>query len=397
MNIFLVCPNFHRHLGGTETFVYEYARTLALKGHKVFVVCVDEGDFHRQFIPGVEMCNISLKLMKGLGWFEKFFPVSELMLSFSAFQEVRKKEKFVKVDVVEVMDYFRSGIFFALNKRFPLVLRMHGWMFNWQGKKLTALGNLSLFQWWQKIMAQKVISSADEVISVSRDFAEYASLAWSFQGKEVTVVHNAVNQLIYSPLQGIKKEKSVLFVGKISKIKGVAVLAKAIPEILKDFPDVKFYFAGRDVYWPDEQMTGQEFLKKVVPNRNLVFLGELTQDKLVPYYQKMEVCVFPSMYEPFGLVAIEAMACQCAIVASNTGGIKEIVESDKDGLLVPPDEPVLLARALIKMLQDENFRAKCVTSALSKVSRCFTLDRLVEQSLVVYEQAMRKNGGDKRE
>ena len=132
MNIFLVCPNFHRHLGGTETFVYEYARTLALKGHKVFVVCVDEGDFHRQFIPGVEMCNISLKLMKGLGWFEKFFPVSELMLSFSAFQEVRKKEKFVKVDVVEVMDYFRSGIFFALNKRFPLVLRMHGWMFNWQ-------------------------------------------------------------------------------------------------------------------------------------------------------------------------------------------------------------------------------------------------------------------------
>jgi glycosyltransferase involved in cell wall biosynthesis len=117
------------------------------------------------------------------------------------------------------------------------------------------------------------------------------------------------------------------------------------------------------------------------------FEGGVLNNKLAPYYQSADVAVFPSVWqEAFGIVIVEAMAHGCAVVASRSGGIPEIIEDGKSGVLVNRNDSHSLADALLKLLSDAPLRHRLGDAARQRVANCFTWERVAQHISNEYVQ-----------
>jgi glycosyltransferase involved in cell wall biosynthesis len=172
----------------------------------------------------------------------------------------------------------------------------------------------------------------------------------------IRVVPNGVDTEIFRPN---KKEKSVnllLFVGRIHPNKGLHVLLSALEHVKSPVqlvvigPKLSYCL---DYY--DLILRLIDHLNRTTRHR-VTFLGVQTVEELVGWYQRATVFVCPSISEPFGIVNIEALSCGTPVVASNVGGIPEVVKNYQTGLLVEPGVPEELAKTIQLLLDDQNFR-----------------------------------------
>ena len=393
MNIVLLCENFFKDCGGIETFAREFAVALGRRGHRVHVIAKDVGNRNRDLrAQGVETHAIPLKETPFSGYWkiDSFFPLDDLRFAHAAAKKIYELNRKDPLDIVEAMDYFRQGIWLAINKKFALFLRLHGWMFNRQDGRVNPIKKMNMREKFLWHFQQKCIKEADGVAAVSKDFRDFVREVWRVGNKPLGVIHNAVDSTRYTtgkPQE--QREQAIIFAARLAKIKGIKVLADSAAEILKEFPEVKFYFAGKNVPWAEEGITAQDYLTQKIPSRNLVILGEVAAHEVTPYYQRCQICVLPSLYEPFGIMALEAMACGCALVASASGGLKDIVEDGEDGLLVTPNDSKALAAAILRFFKDVRLREKCSQNGVKKVRDRFNYDRLVDESIVAYQDAIR--------
>jgi glycosyltransferase involved in cell wall biosynthesis len=110
----------------------------------------------------------------------------------------------------------------------------------------------------------------------------------------------------------------------------------------------------------------------------------LEDHDLVNLYNEAAVFACPSVYEPFGIINLEAMACETPVVATRVGGIKEVVVDEETGLLVPPGEPEKLGRAITRILEDPTTAAKMGKAGRRHVLKHFTWDRIAARTLELY-------------
>ncbi len=397
MKIIFLCRLFHQFRGGLESYTYEMAQALAKRGHHVHIICEDKGNFYRHHLgAGIEVHAIPYNEdpFPGFWKIDRFIPLQDIFYSRKVAQKIQELIDRVGVDIVEAPDVQEQGFWYSQHKRTAFFLRLHGYFYMREGETLeNSPKNLPLreqFFWW---IERSSIFKADGVAAVSSDFAEFVRRFWNLDGKKIEVIHNAVDTAIFHGAserseQREQRELAVLFVGRIEPKKGIKVLARAIPIVLKEFPNVKFYFAGRDTHLENSSEMASEYILRHAPPNNVVFLGELPTPELIPYYQKIAIGVFPSLYEPFGLVALESMACGCATIVSQSGGLSDIIEHERDGLLVAPGNPFELAQAIKRFLNDNQLRERCCVQAIEKVRTQFTLDELVDRTLFMYEQAI---------
>jgi len=170
-------------------------------------------------------------------------------------------------------------------------------------------------------------------------------------------------------------EKVVGFVGKFAHFKGVDVLIKAARKVSDKIPDVAFLLAG-----DGELRSELEKIKKILKLRNLYFLGQQNQEIVSEIYNIADVSVVPSRVEPFGLVAIEALACGTPVVATNAGGLPDFI-NEKVGKLVEMDNPTALANAIIDELKNNSKKTKgkfAAVYAKKNYSWKKTLDKVIE-------------------
>jgi len=391
MNICYICRNILRDRGGIETYTLELARALGSEGHMVHIIAQNKGGL----LPECTAKGITIHLIDfaehpfpGYWMMDRFIPIDDLRFSMAAAKKIRDLTDSLKIDIVEATDYFRTGFWYALDRKTPFLLRLHGWFFNRQDGRINPLGSLSLRErlLWQ--MQQMTIKRVDVISVVSSDFANFASEIWKINNEKFRIILNAVDVLKFSSDDSFTKDMSVLFVGRLIKNKGILTLADAIPKILDYCPQAKFVFAGKDMFLKEVGCMAREYISKKAPAAQIVFLGEVTPDELVAYYRKSSVAVFPSFYESSGLACLEAMACRCAIVASDVGGIKDMITHEKQGLLVPPGKPQELGGAVVRFFQDAALRESCAENAVQKVIKEFNYDNLVKNTLAVYEEAI---------
>lgn len=159
------------------------------------------------------------------------------------------------------------------------------------------------------------------------------------------------------------ERQMVLFVGRIQPLKGIDILLKAIALATDDLPDLcgrlgLTIIGGDPQATMDREMLRLTRLKKKLGISDLVtFLGARDQDTLPYYYSAAQVCVVPSYYESFGMVALEAMACGTPVIASKVGGLTFTVKDGVTGYLVPDGDPVALSEKLKSILTDEKVRS----------------------------------------
>lgn len=196
---------------------------------------------------------------------------------------------------------------------------------------------------------------------------------------------------------GLKPEdRMILFVGRIEPLKGVDSLIQAIPQLKLNDKDRPVHLAiiGGDPTASAQDMTSemtrlQKLCDELGVGQTVIFLGKRAQDTLPYYYSAAEALVMPSLYESFGMVALEAMACGTPVIASEVGGLGYLVQNEVTGYTIPDSEPETLSDKLSWLLNDPPLRAAMGKRA-AQYAQGYSWDKIAAQIAGVYADLAHK-------
>ena len=273
--------------------------------------------------------------------------------------------------------------------------------------KVEQLGNAYHLSSW---IENNGITQADAVIAVSQETRNDVLRLFPVDPDKVKVIHNGIDpdEYHHNPAvdalvkRGVDPDKPyVLFVGRITRQKGIIHLVNAIPDI---DPSIQVVLCAGA---PDTPAIGREMSARVAEvaaqragaNRpGVIWIQEmLPRDQVIQYYSNATVFCCPSVYEPFGIINLEAMACETAVVASAVGGIPEVVVPEETGLLVDlelkpgtfdPVDPARFSRGLAEGINrvalDANLRAKFERNGRKRVEDHFSWAAIAQRTLDLY-------------
>jgi starch synthase len=256
----------------------------------------------------------------------------------------------VDADVVHVHTWYThlAGVLVRLAYGIPLVLTVHSLepLRPWKREQLS--GGSDVSSWIERT----AIESADAVVAVSEGTRADVLRLFGVAEERVHVIHNGIDPEFYRPdprtdalaRHGIDPAVPyVLFVGRITRQKGIVHLVRAIRHLA---PDVGVVLCAGQPDTPEIAREMEEGVRAAqAERRNVVWIGEMVpRDEVRQLYSHAAVFCCPSVYEPFGIINLEAAACETPVVASAVGGIPEVVVDGETGLLVPvelsPDDPM---------------------------------------------------------
>ncbi len=175
-------------------------------------------------------------------------------------------------------------------------------------------------------------------------------------------------------------ERIVFFVGRLVHEKGAHLLVEAAPRVLKEFPPTKFIIAGTGMMLESLRKRVREL--GIAEHVNVAgFISDADRNKLLKI---ADVAVFPSLYEPFGIVALEAMAAQCPVVVSTVGGLAEVVAHDDTGVTAYPDSVESLAWGILRTLSDPVSAKRRAENAYRMVKEEYNWDRVAARTAELY-------------
>jgi glycogen(starch) synthase len=238
---------------------------------------------------------------------------------------------------------------------------------------------------------------ADQVITCSAYMRDHVSDIYSIEEERVAVIPNGIDPADLRPLEEEERaslrarfaephEKLVLLIGRLVYEKGFQIALEAMPRVIEDVGNVRFLVAGSGTH---EQQLREQATKLGLDSHG-TFLGWIGDDVLHSLYRIADLTVVPSIYEPFGLVALEAMACGCPCLVADTGGLREVVPHEEVGLRFRSRDPESLARVAARVLTDEGLGRSIVAEAHEHV-REFDWADVAERTLDVYEELVARH------
>ncbi len=360
MNILQVLPGLKS--GGVERGTVDLAKHLKQHGHKAVVVSAGGplvGD------------------LTSAGVTHYVLPVHRKS-PLSVFYSVRELAKIVKLENVELI-HARSRvpalIAFLVSRRacVPFITTCHGFY------------NRSFLSWvmgWGKL-----------VIAASHIIAQRMRDDFNVSHEKIRLIHRGVNLKEFRlrekrPVDERRRTVVIGLIGRITPIKGHSLFLKAMARVTRVFPNVKIQIIG-DAPKPQYKEELLALTRSLGLSGVVEFLG--TRYDIPELLSQMDVLVAPSVgEEAFGRVVIEAGACGVPVVCTRIGGLVDIIEDGKDGLLVPPNDPRQLAEAVLRLLKDPELAQSLADSLRRRVEREFSLDLMFEKTLGVYQEAISK-------
>ncbi|MBV8398392.1 MAG: glycogen synthase [Acetobacteraceae bacterium] len=277
--------------------------------------------------------------------------------------------------------------------------------------KVEQLGNAYYLSAW---MERTAIEQADAIIAVSRETREDVLRLFNVKPERVHIIHNGIDPDEYRAVEardavvryGIDPERPfLLFVGRITRQKGIIHLVRAIPEI---DPDLQIVLCAGAPDTPEIGREMEEGVAQVAAQRpGVIWIREmLSRPDVIQLYTAASVFCCPSVYEPFGIINLEAMACETAVVASAVGGIPEVVVPEETGLLVDPGlkpgtfEPLDpaafssgLAQAVNRLARDPGLRTRFGKSGRQRVLDHFSWDAIAHRTVDLYRSLLAVSSG----
>jgi glycogen(starch) synthase len=230
---------------------------------------------------------------------------------------------------------------------------------------------------------------ADSVIVCSYYMRGHVADIFDIDERRIAVIGNGVDPHELRPVGDLRalrcefaapSEKLVLFVGRLVYEKGFQLALDALPGVIEQVENVRFLVAGSGTY--EEELKAQA--TRLGLSEHGVFLGWIGDDVLHSLYRIADLCVVPSIYEPFGLVALEAMASGCPCIVADTGGLREVVPSgERVGLRFNGGDAEHLGVMIERLLIDGELRDRLVTEASEHVLR-FDWDDIAERTRGIY-------------
>ena len=173
-------------------------------------------------------------------------------------------------------------------------------------------------------------------------------------------------------------ERLLFFVGRITHEKGVQTLVRAMPRVLAAYPNTRLLVAGKN----SQKLYPLAYELNV--ENNVDFLGYISNETRDCLYAVVDAAVFPSLYEPFGIVALEAMASNCNVIASDTGGLGEVVQHEINGLTALPGDPLSVAWAVEQLFADPAAAARRRATARTQIQELYRWDIIGRKTAELY-------------
>lgn len=402
-------------VGGLGTYADYITREFVSMGNDVTVFTLNPGNLKtREVMKGVE---VHRPLIVDASNVFPMFVIDDLKkwgtnirlfndifiyntLSATKFINSTLKKEGCNYDVVCVHDWLSSiaGIIAKNETKVPVAFHVHSTEWGRSGGQGSEV--VSYLEW---ATAQKV----DRIVTVSHAMQEdLAKHGWP--KSKVSVVWNGVDPERYDPKScrpeeveavrnryGIQPdEKMILFLGRLTWVKGVTNLVQAMPMILAEYPKTKLVILGKG----EQQNDIIETANRLGISNNVACMFDFVPEKeRILHYAASDICVFPSTYEPFGIVSLEAMsmAKPIAVGAQGVVGFREQVvpcDPDQNGVHVNGGNPSDIAWGLKEILSDPNRAKKWGENGRKRVLQYFTWRKAAEQTLQIYDRLLHPQG-----
>jgi len=376
-----------RVIGGISPHVYFLSKYLAKQGVKVYVVTCDFPDTpSHEVINDVEVYRID-SYKNPAPDFASWVYLMNLNMQKETAAIARRIGG--KIDLFHAHDWLVADAGIGLKHVFrkPLLVTMHSTeMGRRDGLHTTAEKMIHETEAWLTYEAWRVICCSDYMIS-------HVKWAFGLPNDKLFMIPNGVNTESYDAVTcdfdafrskyALPQEKIVLFVGRLVYEKGIHVLINAVPKVL-DKVNAKFIIVGSG--YMKEQLLN--IVRSMGLEHKVFFEGFVDEATLLKLQKCADVSVVPSLFEPFGIVALEAMAAKSPVVVSDTGGLSEIVEHDVTGVKVYPNNPDSLAWGISKVLSDENYRKRIRENAYRLIQEKYDWEKIAQQTGKLYESVL---------
>ncbi|WP_286965781.1 glycosyltransferase family 4 protein [Flavobacterium sp. UBA4854] len=311
---------------------------------------------------------------------------------FNFYWNRKKIEKFIqktilenKIEIIEAPDW--TGITALMSFNIPLVIRFHGSdaYFCHLDNRKQKLKNF----WFEKL----AINGAKAFIAPTKFAGEVSKNLFNIKGKEIKTIHYGLDLKNFeNETSEIFEKDLILYAGTLIRKKGVLELPEIFNKVRKVFPNAKLVLIGGDA--PDLKTNSRstwELMKNLFTEDDLKsvnYLGRIPYDEIQNYIKNANVCVFPTFAETLGMVTIESMAMQKAVVNSNIGWSQELIIDGESGFLVHPSNHDLYAERIKQILGNTLLAQKTGKIARAQVEEKFDIDKLVLKNIEFYRNIL---------
>ncbi len=236
-----------------------------------------------------------------------------------------------------------------------------------------------------RMMEKRSYRRSDHIVTISKDTATVLIEKYGISNDDLTIVPCGIDEDIFKPIPEVeKRQNEVLFVGRFEQRKGLDLLLAAAERVQRRIPDLRIVLAGGN---PEGKWVSQ-LTKEFGLAGKIVFPERLSDKQLARLYNEASLVVVPSVFEGFGLTAIEAMACGTPVIATEVFGLRELIQTEVDGLLVPYGDVAALSSAMLRLLLDKQLGEGLARAALPKVIREYKWDVQSRRMRDVYNSVL---------
>lgn len=375
--------------GGIGTYTGILGRALRDSGHEVHLVLRGWEEDGEEELDGLAVHRVTVpepSWRRGTVALVSHLHVARESLLFSA-RAARALAR-IAPDVVEAPEFHATGLTSALRARLDrrapaVVVRLHtpAYLAARLAGEPADLDGRS-----EELLEAASVRAADRITSPSAALAHEVTRRWRLAPDRVEVVPNPVDSDLFVPGERAPDPACILVAGRVERMKGQDVLIEALPAIRRAVPSAHVRLVGAD---GGASAAVAQRSRELGVESAVSFEGAVAREELPAVYASAAVCVVPSRFEAFGYTCAEAMACGRPVVASRVGGLAEIVEHEREGLLVAPEDPVALAAAVIRLLGDPALGRRLGAAARAGVLERFGAPAVAVRSAAAYAEIAR--------
>ncbi|MCI8759849.1 MAG: glycosyltransferase family 4 protein [Clostridia bacterium] len=383
-----------RVVGGIARVVYDLSKTLLKDGHDVTVITYRDGETpYFEDDKGVKVYRVDNYMINPNNFIDWVMQMNFNMLA-KANAVIAEQGKF---DVIHAHDWLVAYAAKTLKNSYniPIVSTIHA----------TEAGrNSGIHDEQQRYINDTewmLTYESAEVIVNSNYMKNELQKLFGLPYEKINVVANGVNLNLFNGIErdydfrrkyAMDNERIILFMGRLVYEKGVQHLISAMPKILEGYHDAKLVICGKGGMLDElkRQVEAMGIANKVY------FAGYMSGKDVQKMYKVADVSVFPSTYEPFGIVALEAMLSENPVVVSDIGGLNEIVEHRANGMKAYCGNPNSLADSILELLYDHKLCSEITKKAKNKVRNQYNWSKIAQDTHFTYQKAICQSMAEKQ-
>lgn len=383
-----------RVVGGIARVVHDLSRTLIKDGHEVTVITYKEGDApYFEDDKGVKVYRVENYMINPNNFIDWVMQMNFNLVA-KANEIIAKEGNF---DVIHAHDWLVAYAAKTLKNSYniPIVATIHA----------TEAGrNSGIHDETQRYINDTewmLTYEASEVIVNSNYMKNDLQRLFGLPYEKINVIPNGVNMNLFNGIErdynfrrkfAMDNEKIILFMGRLVYEKGIQHLIAAMPKILNGYHDTKLVICGKGGMIDElkAQVSALGISEKVY------FAGYLNGKDVQKMYKAADISVFPSTYEPFGIVALEAMLSENPVVVSDIGGLNEIVQHKENGMKSYCGNPNSIADSILELLYDHKLCAEITKKAKNKVRNEYNWNKISQDTHFAYQKAICQSMAEKQ-